>query len=145
MNDMLIHFGKCCTPIPGDLVLGLVTRGRGVSVHRTDCPNISDITEDPERIVEVEWDVVEDQSFTVQLLVRSTDRKYLLSDIARVISDIGANIQSTSTTTVDHLAKQTFWIDVRDTQQLQAVIKNLTTVEGVTQVQRVYEPDQSPS
>lgn len=142
MNDMMIHFGKCCTPIPGDTVVGLMTRGRGISIHRTDCPNSADITDDPERLVYVEWDLEEDRSFAVQLLVRSTDRKYLLSDIARVISDIGANIRSTSTTTVDHLAKQTFWIDVRDTQQLQAVIRNLTAVEGVTQVLR-DEPDLS--
>ena len=130
MDDLMIHFGKCCTPIPGDPIIGLVTRGRGISVHRTDCPNMSDITEDPERVMAVGWDLEEEQSFTIQLRVRSGDRKYLLSDIAKVISDTGANIQSSSTKTADYHAEQTFWIDVRDTRQLKSVIKRVAGSKG---------------
>jgi len=144
MNDMMIQFGKCCTPIPGDDIIGLITRGRGISVHRTDCPNISDISEDPDRILSVEWDLEEEQAFTVQLLVRSNDRKYLLSDISRVISDTGANIQSSATRTAGHLAQETFWIDVRDTQQLQTITRQVLEVDGVVEVRRVDEPVPPP-
>ena len=144
MNDMMIQFGKCCTPIPGDPIIGLITRGRGISVHRTDCPNIADITEDPDRILNVDWDLDEEQAYTVQLLVRSTDRKYLLSDISRVISDTGANIQSSATRTAGHQAEETFWVDVRDTRQLQALTRKLLEVDGVTEVRRVDEPTPPP-
>ena len=136
----MIQFGKCCMPIPGDPIVGLITRGRGISVHRTDCPNISRITEDPDRILAVEWDLGEEQAFTVQLMVRSSDRKYLLSDISRVISDTGANIQSSSTRTSGHQAEETFWIDVRDARQLEAMTEKLMDVDGVLEVRRVDEP-----
>ncbi|MFH1569272.1 MAG: bifunctional (p)ppGpp synthetase/guanosine-3',5'-bis(diphosphate) 3'-pyrophosphohydrolase [Gemmatimonadota bacterium] len=140
MNDMMIQFAKCCTPIPGDPVIGLITRGRGISVHRTDCPNIGDITDDPDRILAVDWNLEEEQAFTVQLLVRSNDRKYLLSETSRVISDTGANIQSSSTRTADHQAEETFWIDVHDTRQLQTMMRKLLEVGGVTEVRRVDGP-----
>ena len=143
MNNMMIHFGKCCTPIPGEPIIGLITRGRGISVHRTDCPNIADITSDPDRVLAVDWDLEGEHSFTVQLLITGHDRKYLLSDISRVISDTGANIQGSSTRTSQHHAEQTFWIDVRDVGQLQTMMKELLEVEGVLEARRVDEPDLS--
>ena len=139
MHDMMIQFGKCCTPIPGDSIIGLITRGRGLSVHRTDCPNIADLAEDPERMTPVAWDLEEDQAFTVQLRVRGNDRKFFLSDVTRIISDAGANIVGCTTRTVAHLAEDTFWVDVNDTRQLQGLVKKLRVVEGVTDVQRVDE------
>ena len=141
MDDMMIHFGKCCTPIPGDSIIGLVTRGRGISVHRADCPNAADITEHPDRLLAVEWDVEDEQAFTVQLLVTGNDRKYMLSDIARVISDTGANIQRTSAQTQQHVVEDTFWIDVKNTRQLQSLMKKISQLDGVTHVHRVDQPD----
>ncbi len=141
VDDMMIHFGKCCTPIPGDSIIGLVTRGRGISVHRADCPNAADIAEHPDRLVVVEWDVEEEQAFTVQLLVTGNDRKYLLSDIARAISDTDANIQRTSAQTRQHVVDDTFWIDVKNTRQLQSLMKKISQLDGVTHVHRVDEPD----
>lgn len=139
MHDMMIQFGKCCTPIPGDSIIGLVTRGRGLSVHRTDCPNIADLAEDPERLTPVAWDLEEEQAFTVQLRVRGNDRKFFLSDVTRTISDTGANIVGCTTRTHEHLAEDTFWIDVHDTRQLQRLVKKMRSVDGVTDVQRVDE------
>ena len=139
MHHMMINFGKCCTPIPGDPIIGLITRGRGLSVHRTDCPNLSDLAEDPERLMAVDWDIDEDKAFTVQMRIRGNDRKYFLSDITRVISDTGANIVSCATKTVAHVAEETFWIDVHNTRQLHSMIKRLQGIEGVMEVARVDE------
>ncbi len=144
MNDLMINFAKCCTPISGDPIIGLITRGRGVSVHRADCPNISDITEDPDRLLAVNWDLHEEHSFTVQLLTKSHDRKYLLTDITKVISDTGINIRGSSTRTEAHIAELSFWINVKDTQQLQTIIEKIYQVSGVTDVRRVDEPDTPP-
>ena len=144
MHDMMIHFGKCCTPIPGDPIIGLITRGRGLSVHRTDCPNIGDIAEDPERLTPVAWDLEEEQAFTVQLRVRGNDRKYFLSDVTRMISDTGANIVSSATRTVAHMVEETFWIDVFNARQLQGMVKKLRDVDGVTDVQRLGETAVEP-
>jgi GTP diphosphokinase / guanosine-3',5'-bis(diphosphate) 3'-diphosphatase len=139
MHDMMIQFGKCCSPIPGDSIIGLITRGRGLSVHRTDCPNIADLAEDPERMTPVAWDLDEEQSFTVRLRVCGNDRKFFLSDVSRIISDTGANIVGCTTRTVAHLVEETFWIDVNNTRQLHGLVKKLQVVEGVTEVQRVDE------
>ncbi|MDA0333550.1 MAG: bifunctional (p)ppGpp synthetase/guanosine-3',5'-bis(diphosphate) 3'-pyrophosphohydrolase [bacterium] len=139
MHDMMIQFGKCCSPIPGDSIIGLITRGRGLSVHRTDCPNIGDLSEDPERMTAVAWDLEEEQSFTIRLRVSGNDRKFFLSDVTRIISDTGANIVGCTTRTAAHLVEETFWIDVVNTRQLHGLVKKLEGVEGVTVVQRVDE------
>lgn len=143
MNDLMISFGKCCSPIPGDPVIGLITRGRGITVHRTDCPNIGDISDDPERLLAVEWNPEEEQAFTVQLRTRSHDRKYLLTEISKAISDTGINIRRSSTQTIGGLAVQDFWIDVKDTRQLRIILKKIRHVDGVIEVRRVDEPSQT--
>ena len=141
INDLMINFGNCCTPIPGDGIVGLIMRGHGISVHRTDCPSIAEVTEDPDRILAVDWDLQEELSFTVQLLVRCGDRKALLSDVSKVISDCGINIRRSSTRTDSHSAELTFWIDVNDNRQLDGVMSQTCRVKGVQEVVRVDEPD----
>lgn len=145
LSDLMISFGKCCNPIPGDPIVGLITRGRGVTVHRTDCPNIQHITEDPERVIEVQWDLEANQSFTVQLRTKSLDRKYLLSDISKAISDTGTNIRGSTTHTSGDVAEQSFWIDVSDTQQLRGILKRIGQVDGVIDVRRMDEPAPLPA
>lgn len=140
MNDLMISFGKCCSPIPGDSIIGLITRGRGITVHRTDCPNIGSIGEDPERLLTVNWDLEEEQAFTLQLRIRGHDRKYLLSDITKAISDAETNIRSSTTRTSDDLAIEDFWIDVKDTRQLRAVLKKIRGVKGIIDVRRIDNP-----
>ena len=139
MNDLMMMFGKCCTPIPGDPILGLITRGRGVTVHRTDCPNIGQISEDPERILQVNWDMEDDQDFTVQLRVRSFDRKFLLSDISKALGVCGCNIQSATTRTLGQVAEQDFWIDVVNITHLHQAMKKASEIEGVLEVLRIDE------
>ena len=133
----MIQFARCCSPAPGDTIVGLITRGRGVSVHKADCPNLSEqMAADPDRLLPVEWDLAEEQVFTVQLMVRSNDRKYLLSDISKTISDTGANIRSSTTHTADNWAIETFWVDVQNSKQLQELIRKVYQVEGVLEVRR---------
>ncbi len=139
MDDLMIGFGKCCTPIPGDSIIGLITRGRGVTVHRTDCPNIGHISEEPDRLLNVNWDMDSEQSFTVKLRVRSYDRKFLLSDISKALGDSGCNIQSATTRTVGEIAEQDFWVDVVNIAQLQRAMDKANAIDGVLEVQRIDE------
>ena len=140
MQNLMIRFGKCCGPIPGDEIVGLVTRGRGVTVHRTDCPNIGRISAEPDRLLAVEWELEDEPAFTVQLRTRSWDRTYLLADLSRAISDIGANIRDSTTRTDNGIAEQDFWIDVVDNEQLRQAIDQIEHIEGVLEVLRVDEP-----
>ena len=143
MQNLMIRFGKCCGPIPGDEIVGLVTRGRGVTVHRTDCPNTGRISAEPDRLLAVEWELEDEPAFTVQLRTRSWDRTYLLADIARAISDAGSNIRDSTTRADGHIAEQDFWIDVADNEQLRQAIDQIEQIEGVLEVQRVDEPASS--
>ena len=136
IDDVMFDFARCCSPIPGDSVIGLVTRGRGISVHRTDCPNIGDVARNPERLLKVAWDLDGEVTFTVQLRIRSQDRTYLLSDITKVLSDSGIDIRGSTTRTVDDTAEQIFRIGVENTRQLQETIARIGQVEGVFEVQR---------
>ena len=143
MQNLMIHFGKCCGPIPGDEIVGLVTRGRGVTVHRTDCPNIGRISAEPDRLLTVDWELEDESIFTVHLRTRSWDRTYLLADISKAISDAGSNIRDSTTSTDGHIAEQDFWIDVADNEQLRQAIDQIEQIEGVLKVLRVDEPANS--
>lgn len=140
LQNLMTRFGRCCGPIPGDEIVGLVTRGRGVTVHRTDCPNIGRISAEPDRLLAVEWELEDEPAITVQLRTRSWDRTYLLADIARAISDAGSNIRDSTMRIDGHIAEQDFWIDVADTQQLRRAIDQIEHIEGVLEVLRVDEP-----
>ncbi len=139
MQNLMIRFGKCCGPIPGHKIVGLVTRGRGVTVHRTNCPNIGRISGEPDRLLEVEWEQEDEPAFTVQLRTRSWDRTHLLTDISRAISDTGANIRESTTRTASGIAEQDFSIDVADVEQLRQAIDQIEHIEGVLEVLRVDE------
>src|SRR4029450_9821592 len=90
--DVWVRLGRCCTPVPGDEIMGFVTRGQGVSVHRTDCPNAKALTNEPERLIGVAWAEGKPTSFTVAIQVEALDRTRLLSDVATVLSDHHVNI-----------------------------------------------------
>ncbi len=139
MKNLMIQFGKCCGPIPGDEIVGLVTRGRGVTVHRTNCYNIGRISAEPDRLLAVEWEQTDEPAFTVQLRTRSWDRKSLLADISGAISTVGCNIRESTTRTDSHIAEQDFWIDVADNEQLRQAIDQIEHIEGVLEVLRVDE------
>ena len=137
MDNMMIVFGKCCNPIPGDPIIGLITRGRGVSIHRTDCSNMSNILSDKERIIMVAWDVDKNQSFATQIVVKGQDRTYFLSDITKAISDSGANIISSTTDTKDGAVDEQFLIEVRNVQHLRSLMKKIRKIQNVTKVRRL--------
>ena len=140
MDDVSFDFARCCAPIPGDSVMGRITQGRGISVHRTDCPNIIDVASETERLLNIEWNIENEGAFTVRLLIRSRDRKYLLSDITTALSDSDVNICGSTTQTVDDTAEQIFQVSVKNTRQLQDTIARAYQVDGVFEVQRLDSP-----
>jgi len=137
--DMAAKLAKCCTPVPGDAIFGFVTRGGGVSVHRTDCTNAEKLHQEPERIIEVSW--ATDSSgavFMVTVQIEALDRHGLLSEITRVFSDQRVSILSTSShTSDDRVAVMRFSFEVSDTKQMGYIFNILRGVEGVFDVYRI--------
>ncbi|WP_203589585.1 bifunctional (p)ppGpp synthetase/guanosine-3',5'-bis(diphosphate) 3'-pyrophosphohydrolase [Streptomyces sp. SID13031] len=139
-TDILSKLARCCTPVPGDEIIGWVTRGAGVSVHRADCANVENLQTQPERIVEVEWAPTAQSVFLVAIQVEALDRARLLSDITRVLSDYHVNILSAAlTTTRDRIAKSRFTFEMGDPTHLGHVLKAVRSVEGVFDVYRVTQ------
>jgi len=139
-SDVLIKLARCCTPVPGDSIIGFITRGDGVSVHRGDCPNVKDLSTQPERMVEVEWAPTASSVFLVAIQVEALDRARLLSDITRVLSDHHVNILSATVQTGrDRVAKSQFTFEMGDPKHLGHVLKAVRTVDGVFDVYRVTQ------
>jgi len=137
LDGLLIRIAQCCQPIPGDKVIGLITKGRGISVHRVDCPNTFDDRVPPERRIEVEWDVARDQHFLVRLQVVSGDRSKLLADVASAISRTGTYMRHGAMgSTGDGEARGQFVLEVRNLSHLQRVLDAIRRVRGVRQVER---------
>jgi GTP diphosphokinase / guanosine-3',5'-bis(diphosphate) 3'-diphosphatase len=136
--DILVKLAKCCTPVPGDPILGFVTRGSGVSVHRTDCTNVKALMADPERLIDVEWAPTSKSVFLVQIQVEALDRSGLLSDVTRVLSEHHVNILSaTVSTTDDRLALSRFVFEMGDTVHLDRVLNAVRRIDAVYDVYRV--------
>jgi GTP pyrophosphokinase len=136
--DVWVKLAKCCTPVPGDDVVGFVTRGRGVSVHRKDCTNAGDLLADPARLVEVEWAPTAGSLFLVNIQVEALDRTRLLSDVTRVLSDAHVNILSaTVTTTRDRVAVSRFSFEMADPKHMGHLLAQVRSVEGVYDAYRV--------
>ena len=135
-----MKLAKCCTPVPGDPILGFVTRGAGVSVHRSDCTNAQSLTSQPERLVEVEWAPTAQSMFLVNIQVEALDRNRLLSDITKVLSDVHVNIlAATLQTTRDRVAKSRFTFEMADPKHLGHVLKAVRSVDGVFDAYRVTQ------
>src|SRR6476660_5920816 len=136
--DVWVKLAKCCTPVPGDPIIGFVTRGNGVSVHRVDCTNADQLTANPERLIDVEWAPSSASVFLVQLQVEALDRNRLLSDVTRVLSDQHVNILSASVqTSRDRVAISRFTFEMGDPAHLDHVIKAVRRIDGVFDVYRV--------
>jgi GTP pyrophosphokinase len=143
LDNIMVSYARCCQPVPGDRVVGVVTVGRGVSVHRQDCPNTFGDRVPEERRVAVEWDVGLDQKFPVRLLVYGHDRTLLLADIAKTISLTSVNIRSAGVASEDRRARGVFVVEVPHLAKLREVIQAIRRVAGVTRVerrQRVFRP-----
>jgi GTP pyrophosphokinase len=136
--DLAAKLARCCAPVPGDEVFGFITRGRGVSVHRVDCPNARTIKTQPERIVEVEWDATQGGRFTVVLQVSALDRSGLLRDISDALSESGVMILSSSSWAKrDGTARLRFAFELADIGHLDHIQKTVRRVEGVFDSYRV--------
>ncbi|HEX3899029.1 MAG TPA: bifunctional (p)ppGpp synthetase/guanosine-3',5'-bis(diphosphate) 3'-pyrophosphohydrolase [Mycobacteriales bacterium] len=137
-SDVWAKLARCCTPVPGDEILGFVTRGHGVSVHRTDCSNATDLTTQPERLVEVEWAPTSGSVFMVAIQVEALDRSRLLADVTRVLSDAHVNILSASVSTSrDRVALSKFTFEMGDPKHLGHLLGAVRGVEGVYDAYRV--------
>jgi len=138
VNDLWVKLARCCTPVPGDPIMGFVTRGSGVSVHREDCVNVPNLRENPEREVEVEWAPTPSSVFLVNIQVEALDRSRLLADVTRALSDTHVNILSASVaTTRDRIATSRFTFEMADPKHLGSVLKTVRSVEGVFDAYRV--------
>ncbi|MDO9378814.1 MAG: bifunctional (p)ppGpp synthetase/guanosine-3',5'-bis(diphosphate) 3'-pyrophosphohydrolase [Nocardioidaceae bacterium] len=139
-GDMLIKLARCCTPVPGDDIVGFVTRGDGISVHRSDCPNVKGLAAEPGRMTDVSWAPTASSTFLVAIQVEALDRARLLSDVTRVISDQHVNILSAALSTGrDRVAKSKFTFEMADPKHLGHVLTAVRTVDGVFDVYRVTQ------
>lgn len=135
IDNIMVHLGKCCTPVPGDDVIGYITRGRGVTVHRTDCVNIKKL--DPERKVDVTWHREPGETYPVRLHVMTTDKKGMLAAVSNAISNGEGNIKEAKViTTPDNNAMFNFLVEVRDSSHLKKIISGIRRVQGVNWVGR---------
>jgi GTP pyrophosphokinase len=139
IDDVLVRYGRCCNPVPGDGIVGYITRGRGVTVHTAGCDKVLGI--DPERRVDVSWDVKGDFKRPVSLRVVTTDRPGILAKISQKFSEAGVNISQAScrTMTPGERAVNDFEVTIGDLTQLKAVMRSIERIDGVTSVERVSE------
>ena len=139
LGDVWVRLGRCCTPVPGDEIMGFVSRGQGVSVHRTDCPNTKALRREPERLIEVTWaEGGKPTSFTVAIMVEALDRVRLLSDVATALSDHHVNILSaTSSTGKDRITRLRFTFELADITHLSGIFAAVKRVESVYDAFRV--------
>ena len=138
MEDMLVRIARCCAPVPGDEIIGFITVGRGVSVHRADCTNIASLGMQTERLIDVSWDVDYEGSFFSWIQVESLDRARLLHDVTEVISDHRGNIQAASTATgADRVAVLRFEVQFSDPEQLERVLSEVRRIDGVFDAYRL--------
>ncbi len=139
-SDVWVKLAKCCTPVPPDAILGFVTKGGGVSVHRRDCTNAASLLSQPEKLLDVEWAPTAQSTFLVNIQVEALDRARLLSDITMVLSDAHVNILSANlTTTRDRIAKSRFTFEMADAKHLDGVLRAVRTVPGVFDAYRVTQ------
>jgi len=139
LDDVMVHLARCCTPVPGDEIMGFVTQGRGVSVHRTDCANALALTRGAhERLIEVEWDRGGEGVFVATLEVLAFDRSRLLADVSRVVSEHHLNIVAARTaTTADRVSRMAFDVELADPTHLHSLVGSLKHLDGVFDAYRL--------
>lgn len=140
LGDALVRLSRCCNPVPGDEILGFITRGRGVSIHRDDCPNAIALKESPERIIEVSWGSAEASktSYKVEVFIEALDRLNLLRDVTVTLSDMGANVVSCSTISHrDGMVEMRFLFQVSEVSIIDTILRKLQEIEGVFDARRM--------
>jgi guanosine-3',5'-bis(diphosphate) 3'-pyrophosphohydrolase len=135
LSGLMVRYAQCCQPVPGDTVVGYVTQGRGISIHRVDCPNLLTLSGD-ERRVEIDWQEVKGEAFPVRLAVSGEDRRGLYADVMQAISQSGANVKAADLVTRDGTVFSTVVVEVDNRIHLAKVIKAIRKVKGITDVER---------
>ena len=136
VDGLMVRYAQCCQPVPGDPVTGYVTRGRGVSIHRADCPNLLFLAHEPERRLEIDWQEAEGERFVVRLVLEGIDRRGLYADVATAVSESGTNIRSMELKTTDGKATGAVLVEVENLAHLQKIIRAARKVKGITEVAR---------
>jgi GTP diphosphokinase / guanosine-3',5'-bis(diphosphate) 3'-diphosphatase len=137
VDDVMLRLAKCCRPVPGDPIVGYVSLGRGITIHREDCPNVEVLRKDPDRFTPVAWDGESSTAFKVELHIDGWDRHRLLEDLSRTFSEAGINIVEARCTSTPPMIKNRFVIEVADTKTLNATINRLRNIESVFDAYRV--------
>jgi GTP pyrophosphokinase len=139
VDGLMVRYAQCCQPVPGDRVVGYVTQGRGISIHRSDCPNLLSLTLDDRR-VEIDWQEVEGEAFAVHLALSGEDRRGLYADIMSAISQTGTNIRAADIQTQDGTVFGSAFVEVDNVSHLAKVLKAIRKVKGVSEVERREAP-----
>ncbi|MGO9095684.1 MAG: RelA/SpoT family protein [Bryobacteraceae bacterium] len=138
MDDVLVYRAKCCNPIPGEAIVGYVTRGKGVAVHSTSCTNVQNLMYEVERKIDVQWARSASESFPVKFLVRTTDRPGMLSELTSVLFNENSNIRSLEARSLEHEgAVVDMTVDVRDKKQLERIVSAMRRLSGIRDIQRM--------
>jgi GTP pyrophosphokinase len=138
-DDLLIYRAKCCNPIPGDDIIGYITRGRGVAVHNRTCPNVQNLLYQTERRIAVEWGTGGAGTFLVHLVIRAKDRAGLLAEVTAVISSAGCNIHNLESRPDRLNAQIDANLEIADRRQLESILVSIRKVPGIYGVERVYQ------
>ncbi|OLC05609.1 MAG: hypothetical protein AUH42_07230 [Gemmatimonadetes bacterium 13_1_40CM_70_11] len=136
VDGLMVRYAQCCQPVPGDTVVGFVTQGRGISIHRSDCPNLLTLSAEVERRVEIDWQESEGEVFVVRVAVGGEDRRGLYADICEAVSETGTNIRSAELASKDGAVYGSMLVEVENQTQLNKVLRAVRRVKGVTQVSR---------
>jgi GTP diphosphokinase / guanosine-3',5'-bis(diphosphate) 3'-diphosphatase len=137
VDDVMLRLAKCCRPVPGDPIVGYVSLGRGITIHRDDCPNTAALRKDPERFVRVHWEGEHEKAFKVELQVDAWDRHRLLEDLSRTFAEAGCNIVEARCIVSSPMVQNRFVVEVADTQGLKQTVNRLRNIDGVFDAYRV--------
>ena len=136
VDGLMVRYAQCCQPVPGDPVVGYVTRGRGVSIHRADCPNLLLLAHEPERRLEIDWQEAEGERFVVRLALEGNDRRGLYADVAQAVSSTGTDIKSMELRSIDGKAVGSILVEVENLAHLEKVVRAARRVKGISEVAR---------
>ncbi|MFA5562862.1 MAG: ACT domain-containing protein, partial [Candidatus Caldatribacteriota bacterium] len=138
VDNILVRFAHCCHPVPGDEIIGYITRGRGVTIHRTECPNLKNISEEEGRLINVEWHKSENDYFPVKIKIISSDRKNIISDVSMILSNFKASIMSINgSANKNGMAFLNLTIEVSTLEHLKEIITRLRSLRAVKEVKRI--------
>ncbi len=136
VDGVMVRYAQCCQPVPGDEVVGYVTRGRGVSIHRADCPNLLPLAHEPERRLEIDWQEKFGERFIVRLALEGTDRRGLYADVASAVSSTGTDIRQMDLKALDGRAVGAILVEVENLAHLQQIVKAVRRVKGISEIAR---------